>query len=496
VPRLRSPRRSACSFAGEPARRETRGSGAGRAVAESIVLFVVADPGDEARLAALRVPSVRCELATLAAKELPEPASEFDAVVFDARGLAADARERLRAGVCSVASRDPSCAILVVVETENGFSEEVAAAGVWDVVRDDELSDRLPLLLEAATRITRLRRRAERRRSQRSEPAAADDADQPRQMVGTSEAIREVFALIRRTASCDVPVLVTGESGTGKELAALAIHERSRRAEGPFVAINCSAIPDTLLESELFGVERGAFTGAAHSRKGRFEAADGGTLFLDEIGDLAPPLQVKLLRFLQDHTIEHVGGTGSKHVDVRVIAATHRDLKAMVDENSFRQDLYFRLAVLTIHMPPLREREEDVVLMARFFLQRYRGDSARPLNGYTREAIDALLAHPWPGNIRELINRVRRAVVVAEGPLVTAADLDLDASEGGKRIPLLRDARREVERRCVRMALQRADGNKREAARLLGISRTQLYELLARQEKEPASGWAPAGTSD
>ena len=468
----------------------------GAIVAEFSALFVVAGTRDDGRLDAILVPSVRAEVTTLdaAAKGLLADTTAFDVVVFDARGVAGDARDRLRDAVRSFTGSDASCAVLVVVDAENGLSEDVAASGVWDVVRDDELALQFPLLLTAAARITRLRRRAEQRDALRSKQESAGDEAGPLQMVGTSEAIRNVFGLIRRTASCDVPVLLTGESGTGKELAALAIHERSRRAEGPFIAINCGAIPETLLESELFGVERGAYTGATQTRKGRFEAADGGTLFLDEIGDLAPVLQVKLLRFLQEHTIEHVGGRVTTHVDVRVIAATNRDLQSMVEAGTFRQDLYFRLAVLTIHLPPLRERAEDVVLMARFFLQRYRGDSTRPLSGYSRDAIGSILAYPWPGNIRELINRVRRAVVVAEGPLVTPADLDLEKSSSVERIPRLRDARREAERRCVRLALQRADGNKMEAARLLGISRTQLYELLARQDvSETSSHWGPAG---
>jgi DNA-binding NtrC family response regulator len=301
-------------------------------------------------------------------------------------------------------------------------------------------------------------------------------------MVGTSDPIRRIFALIRQVAPSDVPVLLTGESGTGKELAALAIHERSPRARSPFVAINCAAIPEALLESELFGYERGAFTGATQARRGRFEAAQGGTIFLDEVGDLAPSLQVKLLRFLQDHVVERVGARSGLPLDVRVIAATNRDISAMVQQGQFREDLYFRLAVFTVDIPPLRERGEDVVLMARYFLQRYAKDSVRPIRGFTPEAVDAMLDHPWPGNVRELINRVRRAVVVAEGSLICPTDLGLKAISGDPALVTLREARREAEERCVRSALRRANWNKVEAARALGISRTQLYELMARHK--------------
>ena len=452
-------------------------------MAEFSALIVGDAPRDGGRLDQYVPPSFKADVVSLehaAVNELPAGATGFEVVVFDARGVTDAERDRLREKICSFAGSAPSCAVLVVVDAENGLSEEAAAAGLWVVVRDDDLAVQLPPLLTAAARITVLRRSAELRGASRKQEDSADEEAEPLQMVGTSEAIRSVFGLIRRVASCDVPILLTGESGTGKELAALAIHDKSRRANGPFVAINCGAIPETLLESELFGVERGAYTGATQTRKGRFEAADGGTLLLDEIGDLAPVLQVKLLRFLQDHIIERVGGRTATHVDVRVIAATNRDLHAMVAAGTFREDLYFRLAVLTIDLPPLRDRDEDVVLMARFFLQRYRRDASRPLTGYSREAIDAILRYNWPGNIRELINRVRRAVVVAEGPLITPADLDLAQSHAVEPISSLRDARREAERRCVRLALQRTYGNKMEAARLLGISRTQLYELLAR----------------
>ena len=222
------------------------------------------------------------------------------------------------------------------------------------------------------------------------------------EMVGTSPAMRRVFEMIRKVGTTDMPVLITGETGTGKELAAKAIHERSRRKKGPFVPINCGAIPETLLESELYGHERGAFTGALQLKKGKFEAAEGGTLFLDEVGDLLPSLQVKLLRFLQEGTFERVGGQQTLRLDLRVIAATNVDLQDAIAKNAFREDLYYRLGMLHIHLPPLRERGEDTLLMATTFLKRAAAFSAgKRIRGYTREAVETIQSYHWPGNVRE-----------------------------------------------------------------------------------------------
>jgi DNA-binding NtrC family response regulator len=374
----------------------------------------------------------------------------------------------------------------VIDDAAAGLGPAAIGAGAWDVLLASEIADQLADRLRAASRVSRLRRDASRASASDPGAPASDPGspvtheEVPLEMVGTSDAIRAVFGLIRRVAPFDVPVLLTGESGTGKELAALAIHERSPRAERPFVPINCGAIPEALLESELFGHEKGAFTGATHARKGRFEAAEGGTIFLDEIGELVPPLQVKVLRFLQDHVVERVGGRTGVPLDVRVLAATNREIQAMVERGHFREDLYFRLAVLTIDMPPLRERGDDVMLMARYFLQRYAQEAKQPLRGYAREAVAALRQHAWPGNVRELFNRVRRAVVVAEGALIQPDDLGLELPGNMRALPSLREARRQAERQCLRGALERANGNKVEAARLLGISRTQLYDLMGR----------------
>jgi len=293
--------------------------------------------------------------------------------------------------------------------------------------------------------------------------------------------MQEVFRMIRRVGPSDVSVLITGESGTGKELVARAIHHQSSRKKEPFVAINCGAIPDTLLESELFGYEKGAFTGAAQQRKGRIENAQGGTLFLDEIGDIPLGLQVKLLRFLQDHEIHRLGGKETIAVDTRVLAATNIDLKNAISDGRFREDLYYRLCVMTIAVPSLRQRGSDIALLARTFLTRFAEEQKKPLKGFTSQAMDALAAHPWPGNVRELENKVKRAVVMAEGRYVTPEHLELqEAISTGEDTPTLKASRDSRERDLVRLAMEKAEGNISRAAAELGISRPTLYQLLAR----------------
>jgi two-component system NtrC family response regulator len=300
------------------------------------------------------------------------------------------------------------------------------------------------------------------------------------EMVGASPAICAVFDLVRKMANTEMSVLITGETGTGKELTAQAIHERSLRKHGPFVPINCGAIPETLLESELFGHERGAFTGAVQQKKGRLEAAAGGTLFLDEVGDLLPALQVKLLRFLQEGTFELVGGHETLHVDARVLAATNVDLKTAIDKNLFREDLYYRLGVLHIHLPPLRDRGEDILLMAMVFLKRAAATYHKPIRGYTPQAVDVLRAYSWPGNVRELSNRVRRAVVMAEGMEITPQDLDLPGEEPHTVDSLnsLRAAHRRIEMELLVKAISLHRGNLTRMARDLEVSRSTLYRKL------------------
>lgn len=300
------------------------------------------------------------------------------------------------------------------------------------------------------------------------------------EMVGTSPSIRAVFDSIRKVAQTDIPVLITGETGTGKELTVQAIHERSLRKQSLCVPINCGAIPDTLMESELFGHERGAFTGAVQQKKGKLEAAADGTLFLDEVGDLLPSLQVKLLRFLQEGTFERLGGQQTLRVNARVIAATNIDLKVAIGKNLFREDLYYRLGVMHIHLPPLRERGEDTSLMAMIFLKRTAAFYRKPIRGYTPEAIKAIHSYSWPGNVRELSNKIRRAVVMAEGDEITPCDLDLTCEmvQPEDFLASLRVAHRRIEVELIVRAISMHRGNLTRVARDLEVSRTTLYRKL------------------
>lgn len=297
------------------------------------------------------------------------------------------------------------------------------------------------------------------------------------EMVGSCDAMLALFRSIRKVAMTDAPVFISGESGTGKELTAVAIHERSSRRNAPFVPINCGAIPPHLLQSELFGYERGAFTGANQRKIGRVEAANGGTLFLDEIGDLPLESQASLLRFLQERKVERLGGHGAVDVDVRIISATHVDMNAAMIEGRFRSDLYHRLCVLQIDEPPLRARGKDIELLARHMLERFRKDASRRLRGFAPDAIAALHNYSWPGNVRELINRVRRAIVMSEGRAITARDLEL--AEYVEIVPVsLAQAREAAERQAIELALLRHRGRLGDAAQELGISRVTLYRLL------------------
>ncbi|MGS0893943.1 sigma 54-interacting transcriptional regulator [Burkholderia stagnalis] len=296
-------------------------------------------------------------------------------------------------------------------------------------------------------------------------------------MIGACDAMRRLFATIRKIANTDATVFIAGESGTGKELTAAAIHQHSPRAGAPFVAVNCAAIPSTLLQAELFGYERGAFTGAHQRKIGRIEAAHGGTLFLDEIGDMPFESQVSLLRFLQEGRIERLGGHGWVPVDVRIVSATHVDLEAAMLAGRFRADLYYRLCVLRIDEPPLRARGRDIMLLADHMLRRYRGDSAHRIRGFMPCAVEAIHNHAWPGNVRELINRIRFAVVMTNGPMISAADLELNQYTS-HRPPTLAEARRQAERRTIEETLLRHRHRHADVAAELGISRATLYRLM------------------
>ena len=300
-------------------------------------------------------------------------------------------------------------------------------------------------------------------------------------VTGAPEMLK-VARMIERVATADVSVVLLGASGTGKELLARGLHRASLRAGKPFVAINCAAIPENLLEAELFGYEKGAYTGAVRTTEGKIELAEGGTLFLDEIGDVPLPLQVKLLRFLQERVIERIGGRKAIPVDVRIVCATHQDLEKMIAEGRFREDLYYRLAEIIVRIPSLAARHGDATLLAHHFLAKFSRENRRSFKGFTPAALAALNDWHWPGNVRELENKMKRAVIMAENPLLDAADLDL-----GEHVPsslALKTMREDADRRAIRLALARTEGNVSTAAKLLGISRPTLYDMLKLYEME------------
>jgi len=369
---------------------------------------------------------------------------------------------------------DSTAKIIVISgQSEKQNAIQAVGAGAYDFLCKPVELEELKLLLRRCIQVVELEK--EYRELQQSQ-----HPDVFEEMLGISAQMQAAFALIRKVAGTDAPVLLLGESGTGKEMAAAAIHRRSMRKDGPFVAINCNAIPENLLESELFGHEKGAFTGAHIQRKGMMETASGGTLFLVEIGELPPAIQVKLLRFLQEHRLQRVGGRQEIQIDTRLVAATNADLKQLIDTGKFREDLYFRLAVVTIRLLPLRERGEDVVFLAREFLQRYAAQNGRTKLVFAPEALRAMTRYSWPGNVRELQNRVKRAVIMASGSRVTAKDLELEPVQdrAAPSAPTLREARERVEREVVEQALKRNSGRITSAAAELGISRPTLYELM------------------
>ncbi len=300
-------------------------------------------------------------------------------------------------------------------------------------------------------------------------------------VIANSPTMLQVCRMVERVAPADVTTLLLGESGTGKEVLAKAIHELSDRAKNRLVAINCAAIPENLLESELFGYEKGAFTGAAKQTKGKIEYAHKGTLFLDEIGDLPMPLQAKLLRFLQERTIERIGGREEIPVDVRVVCATHRSLPEMVKDGSFREDLYYRLSEITIDIPPLSDRGSDVVLLAKAFLSRFNREMKRNIKGFSTDAIAAMENYRWPGNVRELENKLKRAVIMADDNQITANDLQLNLTDEEQNMPLnLRQVREKAETQAILRAIAISDNNISRAAELLGLTRPTLYSLMSK----------------
>lgn len=304
-------------------------------------------------------------------------------------------------------------------------------------------------------------------------------------MVGKTPQMQQLFSQLQKVARTDASVLISGPSGTGKELAALSIHRQSVRRNAPFVAVNCGAIAPQLFQSELFGYEKGAFTGANQRKIGRIEAAQGGTLFFDEIGDMPFDMQVNLLRFLQEKTIERVGGNDPLEIDVRVIAATHIDLAEAVREGRFREDLYYRINVVCITMPQLADRGQDIEDIAKYYFAKFAGMHNRSLRGFSKAAMNAMLSHPWPGNVRELVNRVQRATVMAEGRFIQPEDLGFDRNSQQTQLMSLEDARADAERTMIRRALSQSRNQISRAASLLGVSRVTLYRLIEKYNIRP-----------
>ena len=362
----------------------------------------------------------------------------------------------------------------VIVASGHGARESALRAialGAYDFYRKPLDIDELGLIVARAFYVHEIE--AENRRHEKVGSTVLGS------IISAAPEMQKVARTIERVASADVSVMLLGASGTGKELLARAVHEQSPRKRGEFVAINCAAIPENLLEAELFGYERGAFTGAVKTNPGKIEQAQGGTLFLDEVGDIPLPLQVKLLRFLQERVIERIGGRQPIAVDTRIVCATHQDLDTMISEGRFREDLYYRLAEIVVKIPSLAERAGDSVLLARHFVNRFARELNSKVNGLSAEAAAAVDAYSWPGNVRELENRIKRAVIMADGKQLTTEDLDLPGGAPDDADAInLRAAREVADRRAIRQAMSRTDNNISGAAKLLGISRPTLYDLL------------------
>jgi two-component system NtrC family response regulator len=376
------------------------------------------------------------------------------------------------ATLAAILALDPLAKVIIVSgQGDRQNALHAVGEGAYDFLCKPVDTDELKRVLQRCVYVAELER--EYRAAQQGHQAPVFEG-----MLGDSPPMQAVFTFIRKVAPTSAPVLILGESGTGKEMVAQGLHRCGPQRNGPFIAINCNAIPENLLESELFGHEKGAFTGAHAQRKGHIESAAGGTLFLDEIGELPASVQVKLLRFLQEKKFQRVGGRQEIHSDARVVAATNADLQAAVAAGTFREDLYFRLAVVVVKVPPLRERGDDVGLVAKEFLRRYGAEHGKPRLAFAADALRALSLHDWSGNVREMQNRVQRAVIMADGKRVTACDLELSDVLTAAPPQTLKEAREGVERELVTDALRRHQGSITAAALELGISRPTLYELM------------------
>ena len=363
--------------------------------------------------------------------------------------------------------------IMVTGNQDRANAVRAIGLGAYDFYQKPVDPEILGLIVERAFRLHDLQQENRRLVLRQSESPVSG-------IITNDPAMQKVCRTVEKVAPSDVSVLLLGESGTGKELLARALHHLSPRASKKFVAINCAAIPENLLESELFGYEKGAFTGAAKQTKGKVEFADGGTLFLDEVGDLPFSLQAKLLRFLQERVFERVGGRDEIAVDLRVVCATHQNLAELIKDGRFREDLFYRLSEIVVNIPPMREREGDPALLAHAFLEKFCKNQGRSLQGFSTDAMQAIETYRWPGNAREMENFIKRAVIMADGPQITRQDLGLNLTDAEISPLNLRQVREEAERKALVRALGRVGGNVLQAAELLGISRPTLYDLLNR----------------
>ena len=380
------------------------------------------------------------------------------------------------AALAEILAIAPAAKVIIATGNETReYALRAIALGAYDFYQKPIDIDVLRLIVGRAERMFELEDE-NRRLAENAQTSPIDG------IIASSPEMLRILRTIEKIAPTDVAVLLLGESGTGKELLAQALHKMSPRANGPFVPINCAAIPETLLESELFGHEKGAFTGALRQTIGRIESADRGTLFLDEIGDVPLPMQVKLLRFLQDQIVERAGGRKPVQVDVRIVCATNQDLDRMMREGRFREDLYYRLNEMTVRVPPLRERFGDAVVLASFFVRRFASEYGRAVRGFAPTALAAIKDYAWPGNVRELENRLKRAVVMADGSLLSAADLGFSTRPEEPQSLGIRAARARAEREVLQLALAQAGSNLSKAAKLLGISRPTLYDLMQQHQ--------------
>ena len=445
---------------------------------EALIRWSIKERLSEARL--------RVREAETAAEAVAAAQEGVDLVLLDYRLPDADGLTVLK----RIKDLDPDTVVLMLTGHGSvGVAVEAMKQGAFHYVTKPFDLEELAVLVDKGLETTRLRREVKALRASRSEPYAIE------RIIGESEAMRQIKALLARIAASPAStVLLTGESGTGKDLAAKVIHFNSPRAAGPFMTITCSALPETLLESELFGHERGAFTDARQQKKGLLELADGGTVFLDEIGEMVPALQAKLLRFLEDRQFKRVGGSVDLHVDVRVVAATNRNLEQEVQNGKFREDLFYRLKVLPLYLPALRDRTGDIPLLVRYYVDSFNREFRKNVRGITPDAMRYLESHAWPGNVREIRNVVERAVLLSDAPELTVEDFTLPAAGApvsqGFKLPPGGIRLDELERGLVEQALARAGGNQTRAATLLGLNRDQVryrIEKFGLTKPEPAA---------